>query len=64
MPKLKPHKGTQKRVRITRNKKVIRLKANDSHFLSKKSESRKRSLAKKSIVKGSIARTVKRALGV
>ena len=32
MPKLKSHKATQKRVRITRNKKVIVRKAGQGHF--------------------------------
>jgi len=64
MPKLKTHKGTAKRVKITPKGKILRLRANDSHFLEKKSESRKRVLAKKALIKGAIAKSVKRALGV
>jgi large subunit ribosomal protein L35 len=62
--KLKTHKGTAKRVSITRKGKVLRLRANDSHFLEKKSEGRKRVLAKKALIKGAIRKNIKRALGV
>lgn len=62
--KLKTHKGTAKRIRITRKGIILRLRANDSHFLEKKSEGRKRVLAKKATVKGAIARRMKRSLGV
>lgn len=64
MPKLKTHKGTAKRVRITRTGKIMRLRANDSHFLEKKSEGRKRVLAKKALVKGALVKRIKRSLGV
>ena len=64
MPKLKTHKGTAKRVKITPRGKILRLRANDSHFLEKKSEGRKRVLAKKAIVKGALAKRIKRSLGV
>ena len=64
MPKLKTHKGTAKRVKITPRGKILRMRANDSHFLEKKSEARKRVLAKKALIKGAIAKSVKRALGV
>ena len=64
MPKLKTHKGTAKRVKITPRGKILRLRANNSHFLEKKSEGRKRVLGKKALIKGAIAKSVKRALGV
>jgi large subunit ribosomal protein L35 len=64
MPKLKTHKGTAKRVRITRNGKIIRLRANGSHLLQKKSESRKRVIAKKALITGALVKRVKRSLGV
>jgi large subunit ribosomal protein L35 len=64
MPKLKTHKGTAKRVRITRTGKVMRLRANDAHLLAKKSESRKRVLAKKAVIKGALVKRIKRSLGV
>jgi large subunit ribosomal protein L35 len=64
MPKLKTHRGTAKRIRISRNGKVLRSQANQVHFNEKKGEGRKRSLAGKTTVKGAIARSLKRALGV
>ena len=66
MPKLKKrsHSGTKKRIRVTRNGKLIRGRANGVHFNEKKSEGRKRVIATKATVKGSIARNLKRALGV
>lgn len=64
MPKLKTHKGTAKRIMISPNGKLLHLKANDSHFLQKKSESRKRVLAKKSLIKGALIKRTKRALGI
>jgi len=45
MPKLKTHSGTKDRVRITKNGKVRVRHPNMSHFLQKKSGSRKRSLS-------------------
>jgi large subunit ribosomal protein L35 len=42
MPKIKTHKGTQKRFRVTATGKVMRRHAQQSHMLEKKSEKRKR----------------------
>lgn len=64
MPKLKTHKGTAKRVKITPTGKILRLKANDSHFLEKKSESRKRVLGKKARITGALVKRIKRSIGV
>ena len=64
MPKLKTHKGTAKRVKITPRGKILRMRANKGHFLEKKSEGRKRVLSTRALIKGAIAKTVKRALGV
>lgn len=64
MPKLKTHRGTAKRIRVTPRGKLIRGRANAVHFNEKKSESRKRTIATKAQVTGSIARNLKRALGV
>lgn len=51
-------------MRITRNGKILRKRANDSHFLEKKSEGRKRVLAKKALIKGALVKRIKRSLGV
>jgi len=50
MPKLKTHKGAQKRFKVTGTKKVIRRKAYKSHILTKKSAKRKRELGKSDLV--------------
>ena len=39
MPKLKTHKGTAKRFRLTKNGKVMRLKPGRTHLRRKKSSS-------------------------
>lgn len=64
MPKLKTHKGTAKRMKITRTGKVLRRKAFGNHKLEKKSKGRKRNINTPAIVKGSMAKNIKRALGV
>lgn len=42
MPKVKTHRATAKRFRITRTGKVIHRKATGNHMLTKKSGSRRR----------------------
>ncbi|MCA9341805.1 50S ribosomal protein L35 [Candidatus Saccharibacteria bacterium] len=64
MPKLKTHKATAKRVKLTRTGKVIRERAFGNHMLSKKSKSRKRNINTPAVVSGRIAKNIKRALGV
>ncbi|OGD13460.1 MAG: 50S ribosomal protein L35 [Candidatus Aminicenantes bacterium RBG_16_63_14] len=46
MPKLKTHKGAQKRFKVTAKKKFLHARANKSHILTKKSSKRKRRLGK------------------
>jgi large subunit ribosomal protein L35 len=50
MPKLKTHKGAQKRFKVTGKKKVVHNKAYKSHILTKKSAKRKRNLRKSDLV--------------
>ncbi len=64
MPKLKTHSGTKDRVRVTKNGKVLHGHATSSHFLEKKSASRKRRFAVPSEATGKSAKTMKRKLGV
>ena len=64
MPKLKTHKGTAKRVKMTSTGKLLRRRAFGNHLLSKKSERRKRVIGSTATIKGSIAKNVKRSLGV
>ena len=42
MPKMKTHRGTAKRFRVTGTGKVVRAKAFKSHIITKKSSKRKR----------------------
>ncbi|MBN1224689.1 MAG: 50S ribosomal protein L35 [Candidatus Aminicenantes bacterium] len=53
MPKLKTHKGAQKRFKVTGKKKVVHNKAYKSHILTKKSAKRKRTLRKKDLISSS-----------
>ncbi|MCJ7680135.1 MAG: 50S ribosomal protein L35 [Candidatus Aminicenantes bacterium] len=50
MPKLKTHKGAQKRFKVTAKKKIVHSKAYKSHLLTKKSAKRKRNLGKPALV--------------
>jgi large subunit ribosomal protein L35 len=45
MPKIRTHKGTAKRFRVTKNGKVMSRHANQSHILEKKSPKRKRAFS-------------------
>lgn len=64
MPKIKTHKGTAKRIKITSTGKLTRRRAFSNHMLAKKSKSRKRAIKTTAIVTGATAKNVKRALGV
>lgn len=64
MPKLKTHKGTAKRVKLTSTGKVTRRRAFGGHMLAKKSKSRKRAINTTAVVKGGMEKNIKRALGV
>ncbi|HRK41260.1 MAG TPA: 50S ribosomal protein L35 [Candidatus Saccharibacteria bacterium] len=64
MPKLKTHKGTAKRVKLTASGKVTRRRASGGHLLAKKSNRRKRVIGSSAEITGKISKNVKRALGV
>lgn len=64
MPKLKTHKGTAKRVKITATGKITRQRASGGHMLAKKSKSRKRAINVTGEVTGGMAKNIKRALGI
>ncbi len=64
MPKLKTHKGTAKRIKVSGSGKLIRERAFGNHILAKKSKSRKRNIKTAAAVQGKIAKNVKKALGV
>lgn len=63
MPKLKTHSGTKKRVRITKNGKVMLRHAGGNHFLQKKSAARKRDFAGLKELTGKSAKNIKLKLG-
>lgn len=64
MPKLKTHSGTKDRVKLSKNGKVRVGHPNKSHFLQKKSKSRKRSLSGLSTLGKTNSSHVKKNLGV
>ncbi|NCU29773.1 50S ribosomal protein L35 [Candidatus Saccharibacteria bacterium] len=64
MPKLKTHKGTAKRIKLTSTGKLTRRRAFGGHFLAKKSMRRKRNISTPATVTGSMAKNAKRAMGV
>ena len=64
MPKLKTHSGTKDRVRVSKNGKVRISHPNMNHFLGKKRGARKRRLSGLQTHGGTIAKDVKRSLGI
>lgn len=64
MPKIKTHKGTAKRIKVTSTGKLTRRRASGVHMLAKKSKSRKRAISTTAMVTGGMAKNVKRALGI
>ena len=64
MPKMKTHRGTAKRVRVTGSGKLMRAKAYKSHILTKKSPKRLRNFRKETQVTAADAKVVARQLGM
>ena len=64
MPKMKTHKGTAKRFRVTGSGKIMRGKAYKSHILEKKSQKRKRNFRKETELSAADTTVVKRNLGI
>jgi large subunit ribosomal protein L35 len=62
MPKMKTHRGTAKRVRVTGSGRLKRNKANHSHILTKKSKKRKRRLRAADFVDKADEKRMKRLL--
>ena len=62
MPKIKTHRSTAKRVRVTKNGKVIAHQAFARHLKTHKSANRKRALRKTRILEGAAVRSSKRLL--
>ena len=64
MPKLKTRKGLAKRIRVTKNGKLMRASAWKSHLLEHKSQKRKRNYENEQQVAKPDRKTVRRALGI
>ena len=64
MPKMKTHKGTAKRVKVTSTGKLLRRRAFGAHLLAKKSKSRKRRINSTAEITGGERNNIKRALGI
>jgi large subunit ribosomal protein L35 len=64
MPKLKTRKGIVKRIRVTRNGKLIRRHAWKSHLLEHKSAKRKRAFRSPQLLDAADVKQVRRSLGV
>ena len=64
MPKMKTHRGTAKRFRVTGSGKIMRSKAYKSHIMTKKSQKRKRNCRHETEVSKADQKTVARGLGL
>ena len=64
MPKMKTHKGTAKRFRVTGSGKIVRGKAFKSHILEKKSPKRKRGFRQETAVSPADSNVIKKGLGI
>jgi len=64
MPKMKTHKGTAKRIRVTGSGKLVRKIAGMSHFQAKNTRSRKRRLKGMRAVSGVDQRRMVSLLGI
>ena len=64
MPKIKTQKGISKRIRVTRNGKLVRRNSWTSHRLHQKSKKHKRKDHTEQPVAKADRKTVRRALGV
>ena len=64
MPKMKTHRGSAKRFRVTGSGKIMRAKGYKSHILTKKSPKRKRNFRKETELAKSDQKVVARNLGL
>lgn len=64
MPKMKTHKSTAKRIRVSGAGKLMRDKAFKSHILEKKSPKRKRGFRQSDSVAAADVKNVRRNLGI
>lgn len=64
MPKMKTHRGTAKRFRVTGSGKIMRSKQGSNHILEKKSQKRKRNFRHETEVSKADQKVVARNLGL
>lgn len=64
MPKMKTHRGSAKRFRVTGTGKIMRSKAYKSHILEKKSQKRKRNYRHETEVATADYKVIARNLGI
>ncbi|MBR0405403.1 MAG: 50S ribosomal protein L35 [Eggerthellaceae bacterium] len=64
MPKMKTHRGSAKRFRVTGTGTIVRAKAYKSHILTKKSPKRKRNFRKETVIAEADRRVIARNLGL
>ena len=64
MPKMKTHRGSAKRFRVTGSGKIMRAKAYKSHILTKKSPKRKRNFRKETVIAAADRKVIARNLGL
>ena len=62
MPKMKTKRAAAKRYKVTGSGKIVRMKANKSHILNKKSTKRKRNLRKATIADATNVKNMKKVL--
>ncbi len=62
MPKMKPHKGLLKRVKVTAKGKVVRRQAGKGHLMSSKAGKRRRRLGRSALVAAGDTKRVNRML--
>jgi large subunit ribosomal protein L35 len=63
MPKMKTHKGSKKRFRVTASGKVKRRQAGKKHLLSHKTGKRKRQLREPVVDAGKLAKKYREMMG-
>ena len=63
MPKLKTHKGTKKRFRVTATGKVVHRRAGTSHLNVRKSKKRRRNLRGTGVLEPADTQRILTALG-
>lgn len=64
MPKMKSHRGTAKRFRVTGSGKIMRSKQGRNHILEKKSQKRKRNFRHETEVATADQKVIARNLGL